>query len=106
MNLKQTVKLIAIITVVSFLCLYFTSMGGYYESNLKQRNILTEEAIAQFEKDVAAGKEIIASNYIQEEKDYNDKISRLTLKASNTIIKTFNKIMKSIFKYLEKSLNS
>lgn len=81
-------------------------MGGYYEYNLKQKNVLTEEAIKRFEQDVASGKEIIASNYIEEEKNYNNKVSNIALKLSNTISETFDKIIKYLFKQIENTVNS
>ncbi|MBO5120599.1 MAG: hypothetical protein J6C28_02795 [Bacilli bacterium] len=106
MNLKQIVKTFMIFIVISFLSLYITSTSGYYEYNLKQKNILTDEAIERFEKDVKEGKKIIASNYIEEKKDYNNKSSEITLKLSNFISKTFDKIMKYIFKKIESTVNS
>lgn len=106
MNLREITKLIIVIIIISFLCLYFTTMGGYYEYNLKQKNILTEEAILRFEQDVASGKEIIASNYIEEEKNYNNKISTIALKLSNTISETFDKLIKFLFKQIENTVNS
>jgi hypothetical protein len=105
MNLKQITKILIIFIVLSFLSLYITSTSGYYEYNLKQKNILTEEAIARFEKDVKEGKKIIASNYIEEQKNYNNKTSELTLKVSNFISKTFDRIMKYIFKKIEATVN-
>lgn len=106
MNPKQITKLLVIITVISFFCLYFTTTGSYYEYNLKQKNTLTEEAIKQFEKDVSEGKEIIASNYITEENNYNNKTSTFFMKCSNYISKIFDKTMKFIFKKIEGTVNS
>ena len=95
-----------IFTGVSFLSLYITSTSGYYEYNLKKKSILTEEAILKFEQDVKAGKKIIASNYIEEQKNYNNKTSQITLKASNLISRIFDKLMKSIFSKIESTVNS
>ena len=106
MNLREITKLVIVIVIISFLCLYFTTTGGYYEYNLKQKNVLTEEAIKRFEQDVASGKEIIASNYIEEEKNYNNKVSNIALKLSNTISETFDKIIKYLFKQIENTVNS
>lgn len=104
MNIKQIIKVFLIFIIISFLSLYITS--SHYEYNLKNQNILTNEAIKRFEKDVKAGKKIIASNYIEEQKNYNNKASDITLKTSNYISKTFNKIMKYLFKQLEKSIDN
>ena len=38
MNLHNLIKTIIAITIISFFCLYFTTMGGYYEYNLMQKN--------------------------------------------------------------------
>ena len=57
------------------------------------------------EKLPRTGKKIIASNYIEEQKDYNNKTSQLTLKVSNFISKTFDRIMKSLFKTIENTVN-
>lgn len=106
MKIKQVAKLAIIILVVSFFSLYFTTIGGYYEYTLNKKNTLTEEAIARFEQDVKDKKPIIASNYIEEEKDYSNKASKSALKLSNFISSSFDKIMKAIFKYIENTVNS
>ena len=106
MKPKQIAKFIIIILVVSFFSLYFTTIGGYYEYNLNQKKTLTEEAIKRFERDVKEGKEIIASNYIVEEKDYSNKFSIIGMKFSNTISTAFDKIIKFIFKQIEKTVNT
>lgn len=104
MNIKQIIKIFILFLIISFLSLYITS--NHYEYNLKQQRILTEEAIKRFEQDVKEGKTIIASNYIEEQKSYNNKVSDITLKTSNYISKIFNKIMKYIFKQIEKTVES
>lgn len=106
MKPKQIIKLAIIILIISFLSLYFTTLGGYYEYNLSKKNVLTEEAIKRFEKDVQDGKEIVASNYIEEEKNYSNKASRLALKISNLVSDGFDKTIKFIFKQIENNINS
>lgn len=106
MNLKEITKLIIIVIVVSFFSLYFTTLGGYYEYNLSQKNTLTEEAIKRFEEDVKQGKQIIASNYIEEEKNYNNKATKIATEISKFISKAFNATMKFIFNQLENVVNS
>lgn len=106
MNPKEIIKLLVIITIVSFFSLYFTTLGGYYEYNLSQKNTLTEEAIKRFEEDVKQGKEIVASNYIEEEKNYQNKANTIAKNISKFISKTFNIIMKFIFSQLENVVNS
>ncbi len=106
MKIKQLIKTGAIVLIVSFFSLYFTTLGGYYEYSLSKKNILTEEAIMRFEEDVKAGKEIIASNYIEEDKDYSNKATKLAMKISNFISETYDKTMKFIFKQIESTVNN
>ncbi len=106
MNLTDIKKVLIIIIIVSFLSLYITTMGGYYENQLSNKNILTEEAIKQFESDVSAGKEIIASNYIIEDKDYSNKANIIASRLSKFLSKTYDKIMRFIFKSIENTISN
>ena len=106
MKTNEITKFIIIIVVISFLCLYLTTTFSYSDYSAKQKNILTEDAIKQFEKDVEEGKKIIASNYIKEEKNYSNKTSEFFMKCSNIISDTFDKVMKYIFKKLENTVNN
>lgn len=105
MKLNNLPKLIGIMLVLSFASLYLTTVGGYYEYNLSNKNILTEEAIKRFEADVASGKEIVASNYIVEQKDYSNTANVLANKLSNFISATYDKMMHFIFKQIENTMS-
>lgn len=105
MKIHELFKLIVIVLIVAFLSLYTTTLGGYYEYQLSNKNILTEEAITRFEEDVKAGKEIIASNYIQEEKNYSNKANIMANKLSNFLSKTYDKIMRFLFKQIESTMS-
>ena len=105
MNLQQITKLIVIILIVFFISLYATTLGGYYEYQLSTKNVLTEEAIERFEEDVKSGKEIIASNYIVEEKDYSNKANTIANDLSNFLSNTYDKIMRFIFKQIEGTMS-
>lgn len=96
---------IVAIVIIMFLSLYFTMMSGYYEFNESKKSTLTQEAIERFEKDVSEGKEIVASNYLEEEVDYNNLASKAGMKISSLIEKGFNKAMGSLFKNVEKIVN-
>lgn len=95
--MNKIIKGIILLIVLFFLISYF-SRYTVYNSNT---NILTEEAIEQFEKDLKAGKEIIPSNYLPKEKNYDNKISLLGKKTSNFIGRTFGKVMRIMLRYLE-----
>ena len=82
--MKRLIKLIGIILLIFFLALYLSSYNTSYYEN---KNILTEDAIKRFEKDLKEGKKINVNNYIEKEKNYNNKVSTYTLKLSNLIDK-------------------
>lgn len=105
MKIKPLVKLITLVLIISFISLYLTTVGGYHENNLSKQNRLTEEAIKRFEDDVKAGKKIIASNYIEEEKNYGNKATKIAAKLSDLVAKTFDKTMKFIFKQIENTIS-
>lgn len=102
MKVEQLFKNIAIILVFLFIAIYVTTKSNYQQIENQKQNILTEEAIKRFEQDVSEGKEIIASNYLTKEKNYDNKISSLGLKISNLIEKTYKKTINKIFKELSK----
>lgn len=93
-------KTIVIILFLSFIAMYITTKTNYQQIENKNKNILTEEAIKRFEKDVKEGKKIVASNYLSKEKNYDNKISSLGLKISNIIENTYKKTINKIFKKL------
>lgn len=105
MKAKNIVRFVLMVVLILFFSLYFTTLGGYYEFSQNRKTALTDEAIARFEKDVAEGKEIVASNYLEEEVNYNNKASKLGMRISNYIEKGFNKMMGAIFKNIEKTVN-
>ena len=98
--MKRLIKLIGIILLIFFLALYLSSYNTSYYEN---KNILTEDAIKRFEKDLKEGKKINVNNYIEKEKNYNNKVSTYTLKLSNLIYKCINKSLRLVLKYLENS---
>lgn len=92
--------------IILFVSLYITQMSGYYQYNESKKTTLTADAIERFEKDVREGKEIVANNYLAEEKNYSNHISKLGMKISSTIEKGFNKTMNVIFNELNEAMNS
>lgn len=67
----------------------------------ENENILTEEAIQQFEKDLQEGKEIKASNYITKKKNYENKLTRWSRKCSNVIDKMVNHLLKKLLSAID-----
>ncbi len=103
--IKPIIKPIAYILLLSFAAVYIISLTGYYKTVENQNSTLTTEAINRFEKDVLNGEKIVASNYLEEKKDYNNLISRAFIKLGNIIDNIFNKIMHYIMREIESAIN-
>lgn len=107
MKLNNVFKFVFVILMLVFIFLLVASKSGYYEYELSRENKLTEEAIKRFEADVSEGKSIDITNYIDsKDKNYNNKVSNLGKKVSNTIGNTISKTFDYIFKYLNKQVQN
>lgn len=102
---KNVVRIIVFTLLILFTTLYITQALGYYEYTNKKTNVLTEDAIKKFEKDVSSGKNIKAIDYVKKENDYNNKLSRSGIAISNLIEKTFDGIMNFLFNEIDKAIS-
>ena len=84
-KLTSIFKLILLILLFFFIIVYVSNMNGYYSYSNYKKSLLTEESIKKFEKDVSLGVPIDIDNYIKEDVDYSNKISRMSLYISNKI---------------------
>ncbi len=99
---KGLFKFIAIVVIVLFIALYVGQYTGYYDFSTNRKTTLTNDAIKRFEDDLANGKKINASDYLVEEKNYSNNLSRLGIKTSKLVEKSFNKAIRTIFNEIEK----
>lgn len=96
--MNKIIKVILIGICIVFLSLYFSNYNNnYYET----KTYLTEEAIKEYENDLKKGKSITSKNYIPKEKNYNNKVSEIGIKASAFLDKIINKSLKYLVKYLD-----
>jgi len=70
-------KILGILFVI-FMALYIANMSGYYESKIRDRVIITEEGIKEFEEKVQNGDEIDITSFLNSERiDYSSSMSNL-----------------------------
>lgn len=99
MNKKKIFKVIFTCFFLAFIVSYVIEMTGYYEYNLQNKTIMTNEAMAQFEKDLAEGKDVTKEDYIvSTEKDYTSSLTRTTNKVSVKVNKILKEGIESVFK--------
>lgn len=92
--------------VIVFLVMVLASGSGYYEYELSKKATLTNEAILRFEQDLKEGKNIDIDDYVvKEEKNYDNRVSKMGNSISNKISNVISTGVKYLFKYIEKSIN-
>lgn len=100
---KKIIKLIIIILVIIFSASYVISESGYYEYTVKQRTVITNEKIKEFETDVKNNENIDLKEYLsKDEIDYSNKFTNLVYNISDNS----NKLAKKAIKYIFKKLGS
>lgn len=103
---EKIIKTGFVLLLITFLVMFFTSSSGYYEYQLSKKTTLTNENIKKFEKDLKSGKKIDITNYLKEnDKHYDNKVTRLGNNLSNGIDNIMSKSIKYLFEYLEKSIS-
>jgi len=101
MDKKKIAKNIFIILFLSFIVSYAIEKTGYYEYNLQNKTIMTNESIARFEKDLAEGKDVTMEDYVvSSEKDYTSALTRTTNKVSIKVNKMLKKGIEGVFKLI------
>ncbi len=84
-KLTSLFKILLFILLFVFCTIYVSNMKGYYSYSNYKKSLLTEEGIRKFEEDVASGIPIDIDDYIEDDIDYSNKISKTSLYISNKI---------------------
>ena len=70
-------KIIGVLFII-FLALFIANMSGYYEGKIRDRVIITEDGIKEFEEKVQNGEEVDITSFLNSERiDYSSKMSNL-----------------------------
>lgn len=102
-----TVRLVILILFFLFMILYAMQLTGYNEYNQNRKNMLEDHEIANFEKDVAEGKDVTTKDYLtKKQKNYNNHLSSAGLSLSKGIGDFFNDGMNAIFNMLGEAVTS
>ena len=100
-------RFIFMVFFLSFLVVYFSELTGYYEYQNHKKTTLTEEQIKKFEADVANGKEVDINEYlVVETKDYDNGLSKLSSKLSDSISTLVQSGVENTFKFLSRLVDS
>lgn len=103
MNKKTTFKIILVVAFLSFLITYVIGISGYYEYELSNKRIMTEEKMKQFEEDVKNNENIDLNDYVvNTQVDYTNKFTDTVTNASLVLNKYLKKSIESVFKIINK----
>ena len=94
--MKKIIK-ISFITLFLIYVITFVNRNNYYENT----QVLSDETIEIFEKDLKSGKKIIPSKYLPKKKEYNNKVSTLFFNISKAIEKVVNQTLNKALQYLD-----
>lgn len=106
LKLIKIFKLIVYVIFFLFFCTVLLSVSGYYQTELQKKTTLTNEAIKQFENDIAQGKDIDINDYVDiNKKDYDNNFTKsgryISEKLNNIISTGIKKTLKIIIKAIE-----
>jgi len=90
---------------IIYIALFIANLSGYYESKIRDKVIVTNEEIKEFESKVQNGEDIDITSFLNNERvDYSSKMSNfgdnLTVGVENFVkesMQIFGDIFKSLF---------
>ncbi len=101
MKKHKLVNFIITIIFLAYVASYYIANSSYYEYQLQERTVLTNEKIKEFEEDVRNGQNIDVKDYVVDEYvDYSNKISNLVYNFSDSANNIARKVIKALFKKL------
>ena len=93
--------IIMLVIILVFICAYYISNSGYYEYELKQKTLLTNEKIKEFEQDIKNNQNIDIKTYLDpEDTNYSNKLTNAIYQLSDKGNHLMRSGMKAIFKKL------
>ena len=99
-------KYTLIILFLLFIGLYFSANAGLIDYQAKYKKELTDKEIKQFEEDIKNNVNVDIKKYIDtNDEEYDNNLSKTTLKISNTIGKTIKGTLDFFFDKMEKAMN-
>ena len=99
-------KIIFYVFLTSFLIIYLFEITGYYEYQNHIKTSLTEEQIKKFEADIKLGNKVDINKYLDtNKKKYNNNLSTIASKLSDSLSNLINNGVKYTFKYISKLID-
>ena len=104
--MKKSFKIVLIILIIIYLCLFLSYKNGYYVKKNEENMLFTEEKIREYEEDLKNGVDVSKKDYLDVKESHDNKYTRFILKLSHTIENGFDKTIKYIFNKINGSINN
>ena len=103
--MKNGFKIFLVILIVTYIILFISYKSGYYIDKNKEKMILTEEKIKEYEEDLKNGVDVTNKDYIVIDDSYDNKYTRMSLMISKKIENGISSIIKSFFSKISDTIN-
>ena len=95
------IKILSLLFLV-YIALLIAFESGYYDTKIRNKSILTKEAMAKFEEDIKNGEVVDVKDYLKEERvDYSTTVTKVGNKITNNLSKFMTKGLSGLFKSLK-----
>lgn len=92
---------ILLVFFIMYVALFIANKTGYYEKTVRDRTLMTEEKIKEFEEDIANNEAIDVNSYLPKKADY----SNVFTKSANAIASKLGDILDdntdSVWKFIK-----
>lgn len=96
---NKYIKFFLIIIILSFICSYVVSMSGYYEYTLRDKTLITNQKIQEFEEAIRNDMNVDELNFFNEDEvNYTNRFSNIIYNISDRGNYFLKKILKGFFK--------
>ena len=103
--MKKILKIFFLLIILLYLLLFFSYKNGYYKDLNKEKKILTDEKIKEYEEDLANGIDVTKKEYVVISPSYDNTYTRTFLKLSKTIETGFDKTIKYLFRKISRMVD-
>ena len=103
--MKKLIKILSILFIIIFFILFFSYKNGYYIDKNKEKALLTEEMIKEYEEDLKNGVDVSKKDYVVVSDTYDNNLTRISLSLSKRIEKGINRVIKYFFRKVGDSIN-
>lgn len=99
-------KVFLTILVIMFLGLFFAYQNGLGQNWNKEKKVLTEEMIKEYEEDLKKGIDVTQKEYVIVKPSYANTYSSNILKVSKKIEEGIDRVIKYFFRKVSDSINN